>query len=147
MYQNNPKKYHEIEHTADAGIYATGNCLSELFANAAFGMRDILYGNIEVVKKEKLKIELVESTLQDLMVRWLSELNYHLCVESFLVSIIEALKIDLKNGKYTLNAQLTGDQSQNYISHLNTEIKAVTYHHLKIEKTGGKYVTQVIFDI
>jgi SHS2 domain-containing protein len=147
MYQDNPKKYHEIEHTADAGIYASGNCLSEVFANAAFGMRNILYGNIEVVKKQKLKIELIEFTLEDLLVCWLSELNYHLCVESFLVSTIEALEIDLKDGKHILNAQLSGDYSKNYIDHLNTEIKAVTYHHLKLEKTGGKYVAQVIFDI
>jgi SHS2 domain-containing protein len=147
MYQNNPKKYREIEHTADAGIHATGTSLSEVFASAAFGMRYILYGDIEVVNKENIIIELVESNLQDLMVRWLSELNYHLCVENFLVSTIKALKIYLKNDKHVLYAILIGDHSQNYLNYLNTEIKAVTYHQLKIEKSGGKYFTQVIFDI
>jgi SHS2 domain-containing protein len=147
MFPNNPKNYHEIEHTADVGIYATGTSLSEVFANAAFAMRHILYGHIEVTRKRSLKIKLVESNLSELMVRWLSELNFQLSVKNFLISTIEELRIDTKNAPYHLYAHLQGDSSQAYLTHLNNEIKAVTYHQLKIEESQGKFFTQVIFDI
>jgi SHS2 domain-containing protein len=82
-----------------------------------------------------------------LLVRWLSELNFQLMVKNFLISKIETLKIKTKNGHYYLFAQIHGDNSQAYLPYINNEIKAVTYHKLKIEESQGEFITQVIFDI
>lgn len=147
MYLNNPKKYREIEHTADVGICASGKNLPELFANAAFAMRNILFGYIEIPGNQCRKLKIIEANLPELIVRWLSELNFQLIVKDFIISKIEELKIATKNGRYYLFAQLQGDSSQSYLSHLNYEIKAVTYHRLKIEEVQGEFITQIIFDI
>ena len=147
MYLNNPKKYCEIEHTADVGIRASGKKLPEVFANAAFAMRYILFGDIEIAGNQSRRLKLVESHLNDLMVGWLSELNFLLTVKKFIIANIEKLDIETKKQQYHLSAQLLGESSQAYLSHLNNEIKAVTYHQLKIEESQGEYITKVIFDI
>jgi SHS2 domain-containing protein len=147
MYTDIPGKYFELEHTADVGIHADGNSTSEVFANAAFGMRHIMYGKIKVAEKMQKTIELTESTLPELMVRWLSELNFLLCVENYIFSSIENLSIKKQKTQFYLNAKLQGGDAQAYNKYHNIEIKAVTYHQLKFEKIKSGFFTEVIFDI
>ena len=147
MYIDNPKKYREIEHTADVGIMASGKSLPEVFANAAFAMRHILFGCIDISGNRNRRLKLIETNLPELMVRWLSELNFQLTVKDFLISTIEKLRIERESGQYHLFAKLRGDNSHAYLVHLNNEIKAVTYQQLKIEESQGEFFTQVIFDI
>ena len=147
MYFNNPKKYREIEHTADVGIWASGKNLSEVFANAAFAMRYILFGDIEIAGNQSRRLKLVESHLNDLMVGWLSELNFQLTIKEFIISNIEKLHIETKKKQYYLYAQLRGQSSQAYLSHLNNEIKAVTYHDVEIRKGPAGYAVRVVLDV
>ena len=147
MYVNDPKKYCEIDHTADVGIYAQGDSYAELFANAAFGMRHIIYGNITVAKKRTKTIKLCDSTLSELMVRWLNEINFLLDVKDFLISCIGDLTVKTKEDQCCVKAELYGDNASQYRSFQKLEIKAVTYHKLQFKKADSKYYTQIIFDI
>ena len=45
----------------------------------------------------------------------------------------------------SLKAKATGKDLKNY--KVNTEIKAATYHGLKIEEAGGDRKAEVIFDV
>jgi SHS2 domain-containing protein len=147
MYFHDPKKYSEIDHTADVGIYAQGDSYEEVFANAAFGMRHIIYGNINVAKKRTKTIKLCDSTLSELMVRWLNEINFLLGVRDFLISCFGDLTVQAKKDQFCIKAILHGDKASVYGALQKVEIKAVTYHQLKFEKTDLNYYTQIIFDI
>jgi len=147
MYTKDTSKFEEIEHTADIGIKACGDTLPELFVNLAFGMLHIITGTKEsqLILKRSIKIE--GPSLTDLLVGWLSEMNYLLTVDHYLPNGIEIQSIERKQGNFVISADLFGQDSIPIEQNFETEIKAVTYHQLICEKRETEYVGQVIFDI
>lgn len=147
MYHLDRNKFHEIEHTADTGMQVTGMSLEELFANAAFSMTSIMYNCFPDQGTMENKCELQESTLNDLLVRWLSEINYLLTVHHLLLSNIPDLRIDRDKDEFILRATIHGIDSTKYEEHFRTEIKAVTYHQLSVNRDENNYYCRIIFDI
>jgi len=147
MFTKNLTKFEEIDHTADIGIFAHGDTLAELVANLSFGMLHIITGDVDdqKIKKRTLKVE--SPSLIDMIVGWLSEINFLLIVNHFLVTGIEIISIDQTFGNVVIVANLYGKESKSLESTFNTEIKAVTYHKLICEKRNDEYIGQVIFDI
>ena len=140
-------KWKEIEHTADVGIIAYGKSMEELFENAAFGMLHISYGNLSIDANLSLKIDIDEPDETHLLVAWLSELNYLTLNNDFLTHTIKELQLTQTENNCRLQAEISGTQAGNFLDFFNTEIKAVTYHKLKIVKKKDHYECQVIFDI
>jgi SHS2 domain-containing protein len=141
------KKFREIEHTADTGLEVSGDTLAQLFANAAFGFYHLLFGHITIRPSHMREIVLEEQMVHDLMVRWLSELNYLLQVDQFVTGEIHSLSVEKINASYNLSAKLAGNQDRKYINKARFEIKAVTYHQLEIEQNKSGYQTRIFFDI
>ncbi len=147
MYKLNNSKFREIEHTADIGIEASGGTLEDVFANAAFGMLSISYYQLPSQGHTSQSVELEESNLVELMVRWLSEINYLLTVHHFLPVNILQLHIKEINQNYHLQAVFDGCDSTQQQEAVRTEIKAVTYHQLELDRTDQGYLVRIIFDI
>ena len=81
--------------------------------------------------------------LDELMVNWLDELLYMhdtegLIFKRFLVRSFE---------KNSLKATASGEVLDPARHQIKAGIKAVTYHQLYVEKRGGLWEAQVIFDI
>ena len=142
-----PEKFEQFEHTADVGIHARGKTRDELYANAAFAMIDVMFETHEFESSKQTKIILEEAYEPDLLVNWLSEINYLLLMKDFLLVSINWLQIKKANNRYILNAELSGADRKRYNDRLTTEIKAVTFHKLIVEKREHEYFCQVIFDI
>ena len=70
------KGFREIEHTADIGIEVWGNNLETLFLNAAQGMYSIVFGELKNTAKDCFSFSVNEENPEDLLVAFLSELNY-----------------------------------------------------------------------
>jgi len=147
MYIIDTSKFHEIEHTADIGLEIVGDTPDALFANAAFGMYYLLYDNLEISGIYERFVRLKEATLPDLLVAWLSEINYLLMVKNFIANKIVDISVNSCNDSHTLEAKLLGDYSQKYEDYMQTEIKAVTYHGLSVKKVRNEFLARVIFDI
>jgi SHS2 domain-containing protein len=147
MFTTNPTKFQEIEHTADIGILASDDTLPELMANLAFGMLNIITGEFDNPPTIKRRIKVKGPSLTDLMVRWLSEINYLLIVNHYLVTGIKIISIEDTFGNYIISADLYGKDSTPIERTFKTEIKAVTYHQMICEKKDNEYIGQVIFDI
>jgi SHS2 domain-containing protein len=137
----------EIEHTADVGIQASGCNEEELFANLAFGMLHLMVEYIEPLTDKILTIRLEEPSVEDLIVSWLSEINYQFQVRSFIPYFIEKLIIREKKNAHFLEARLSGPDKINTSQSVKMEIKAVTYHQLFYRETDDGLTAQVIFDI
>lgn len=136
-----------IEHTADVGIEAFGKDLNELFANAACGMFSIITDLKKIEEKEQANIQTSQSSLEDLLHSWLNELLFKESTQDILFKKFD-VRIDEK--KLRLSGRVYGEKFDTNKHHLKTEIKAVTYHQLKIEKIKAKgaiYRTRVIFDV
>ena len=138
------KIYRTIDHTADIGILVWGKDLKSLFINAAKAMFDQmarLSKSAPKTPKRNLNIDLVAENSEDLLVRWLSEL-LSLC------DCEDAIFTEFKITQLTavhLKAVVHGIPRKNFT--FKTEIKAVTYHHLKILQDAKRYSAQVIFDV
>jgi SHS2 domain-containing protein len=140
-------RFEEIEHTADVGIKGSAPSLPELFANFAFGMYHLIVGSLSP-KAEKTKfLQITGTTFEDLLVNWLSELNYLFVVHHFISAVFSDLFITEKGAVYVLNTKLSGEDVRKYKDLIKTEIKAVTWHQLYLKETGTGYHAQVIFDV
>ncbi|OIO34299.1 MAG: hypothetical protein AUJ70_01380 [Candidatus Omnitrophica bacterium CG1_02_40_15] len=141
------KPFEFIDHTADVGIKAWGSTLTELFENAAIGMFAVIAGEEYKAQGSKIekKIEISKNTdnLEEILVSWLSELLY----------IFNREKIYFNNFKISslnnsgIKAETNGVNIGLYQSNLYTEIKAVTFHNLKIEETADGFNCTIIFDV
>ena len=138
------KHYELIEHTADVGIRISGSDLKEIFVKAASAMFDIIAEPCSDCTDLELKDFIIKQEAEDqegLLVQWLNEL---LSLSEAKELIFEKFKIDnLKQNQ--LKAVASGYPRENY--KIKTEIKAATYHELKIEKKDSKLEAEIIFDV
>lgn len=137
------KKYEIIEHTADIGIKAFGNNLSDSFQNAAKAMFDLITDNSEIKNIGQYNIILEAPDLEQLLVDWLSELLFLNSAKNLVFGIFD-IKIDEK--KCLLKAKISGEKFNKSKHNIGIEIKAVTYHMLQVNNKYPFFV-QVLFDI
>ena len=147
VYKKDPSFFSEIEHTADCGIAARGETLEAAFANTAFGMLHIV-GECDVTSAAgREPLALSRPSLPDLLIGWLSEINYLLLVHRFYMTSIQDLRIKSQNDSYDLSAILVGGEI-NWDSFSDaSEIKAVTYHQLSCQSDKNGYSIRVFFDL
>ena len=129
--------------TADVAFIAYGSTLNELFANAALAMFEVMIDTTGVKQKIKRKVEVQAEDLQSLMFNWLNELLVFVGAENLAFSRFD-VKVD--DRKFKLAAECVGEKMNAKIHELKTEVKAMTYHKLEINK-GKLWQAQVILDI
>ncbi|MFC1593985.1 archease [Candidatus Omnitrophota bacterium] len=137
------KQYEIIDHTADIGIRVYGADLKELFINAGHGMFEIIADNSNITATKCLKIELTAENTEELFVGWLRELLYQFNANLLILKDISIHDITPQSIKASVWCD-TIDKARHSIL---TEIKAVTYHELKVEHIDSHWQAQVIFDV
>ncbi|PIV39693.1 MAG: archease [Candidatus Omnitrophica bacterium CG02_land_8_20_14_3_00__42_8] len=141
------KPFELVDHTADVGIKAHGSTLTELFENAARGMFAVIAGEKYKAQGSKIekKIEINENkdNLEEILVSWLSELLDIFNREKIYLDNFRILSLN-NNG---IKAETSGVNIDLYQSDLYTEIKAVTFHNLKIEEDIEGFSCTIIFDV
>jgi len=136
-------RYEIIPHTADIGIKAYGKNLPELFKNAAYGMFEIIADMDGLKGSVKEPIEIKAGNKEELLVAWLGELLYN-----FYTKQIIFFDFDIEQISDTgLKAKAIGRHIGENRNRLKAEIKAVTYHELKIEEGRDSFIATVIFDV
>ena len=140
------KPYEIIEHTADVGLKVNGATIKELFANAAKGMFEIIRGEGQKTKgKEKRKIQIKKEVegFEELLVGWLSELLYIFNKDQILFADFKILELNNSG----ISGEASGEKIDLSQTALQTEIKACTFHGLKIEETKDCFTCDIIFDV
>ncbi len=132
-----------IEHTADIGIRVKSLSLGGLFKKAGLAIADLSLERQKTRYPEKHKIAIKQkaTNLEELFVNWINELLSVSAVESLAFENIQINQIN----KNFVDAVAVGSDIRNY--KINTEIKAATYHQLKVKKTGLIWQAEVIFDV
>lgn len=139
-----PPRYEFFEHTADIGAHIYGATLEDLFRNAATALYDAL-GKFELANPVAMRsVKLSAHSLEDLLHDWLTELLYDLEAHHALYDQIELTEITPS----ALTAKLRGGTIDFARAQSNEEIKAVTYHQLRVEQLAdGTWRATVIFDV
>ncbi len=139
----NIKRYEQFPHTADIGVRVYGKDPKELFENAAFAMFDIIADLDGLEGSIEEELDLKAPNQEELLVAWLDELLYNFYTKSIIFFKFNVEGLTQNSIKARAFGRLVG-QNRN---RLKTEIKAATYHDLKIKKTEGRYEVEIIFDI
>ena len=100
----------------------------------------------ELEPDEIKNVELKADTIEELLVSFLSEINYFLLTKKWFCTSVFSLSVK-HNIEFQLQTELKGVNVKDKTIELNEEIKAVTYHQLKIEKIENEFRTRIVFDI
>ena len=131
--------------TADIAFEAYGKDLNELFENSAFAVFEITANIKKINSKIKKIIKIENDNVEDLLFDFLSELIF-LKDKDYMVFNKSKIKIN-KNQKYKLNAQVFGEKISQKKHDLKLDIKAITLHMFKVEKTKQGYKALVVVDV
>jgi SHS2 domain-containing protein len=132
-----------LEHTADVGLRARGDTEAQACENAARGLMSLLSPSGEVRATEAREVVVEGTDAVDLLVRWLHELLFLFDTEGLLCA--EARVIEFSPQR--LRAHLRGERFDPARHEPGEEIKAVTYHGARFERSGAEWVAEVLFDI
>jgi SHS2 domain-containing protein len=132
-----------FEHTADLGLRIRAPDLDTLFAEAAQALFAAIVEDLSTIQpRQCLDVRLTADDREYLLFDWLKELLYRFDSEHLLFGRFEV---------HVSDTGLTGsawgeplDPSRHILSH---EVKAITYHGLRVEQTADGWLAEVIVDI
>jgi SHS2 domain-containing protein len=132
-----------FDHTADLGLRVRAATLDALFVEAAEALFSIVVEDPATVKPViRIDVNLTESDRELLLFDWLKELLYRFDAEHLLFSRFEA-----KVRPDGLTGAAWGEELERSRHELGHEVKAITYHGLKVEETPDGWLAEVIVDI
>ncbi|MEG8947593.1 archease [Rosettibacter firmus] len=139
--------YKFIEHTADVAVEVEGSTLEELFISAFSAWKEIVMGTNSQSREQSKKFLFSSKTLEELLIEFLSELNYQLYTKKWIINFINKILIHKVNENYHLDVEVFGESIKKKDYVIKEEIKAVTFHKMKIEEKNGNFSTIIVFDI
>ena len=120
-----------FDHTADLGLRVTAKDLNQLFADAAHGLFSVVVANPEAIEpQQRHEFTIPGDELEYLFFDWLNELLYTYETKHILFA-----KFDVCVDHKGLKADAWGEPVDPARHHLEHEVKAITYHGLKVERT------------
>lgn len=135
--------YRLLEHTADMGIEAWADTLDALFIAAARGLQEILFGQGCTTEGHlQLRVELQAGDEEELLVAWLGEILFLVEQRSFCPAFFVIDEI----GRQSLKGSLVGRYQQEGFRPLR-EVKAVTYHLLRVLHRDNRWQARVYLDL
>ncbi|HXI84237.1 MAG TPA: archease [Verrucomicrobiae bacterium] len=138
------ERFEFFEHTADIGAHIYGGTLEELFRNAAAALFEAFGSLQKSGTAGQRSVDLKAGSPEDLLHDWLSELLYEVESNHVLYDDFEFLHLNSQG----LKAMLRGGPIDFTRSQTTEEIKAVTYHQLRVEQLPNtSWRATVIFDV
>lgn len=133
--------------TADTGLEIEADSLSELFMAAAEGMFTIILGDA-CTSKASVSSEygLAADSAEQLLVDWLSDLLYRFDTQE-LIPVVYRIAVEGKASQTVLLGTVEFHKFEAGCDLAEHEIKAVTYHKLRIREEKGHLYCPVVFDI
>ena len=132
-----------FEHTADLGLEARADSLAKLFEALGEGLAEQICRRQTVALREHRRLTVAAENLEDLLHDVLGELLGLFHLERFLATQVKVERIDER----AVEAVAGGETYDPARHELDTEIKAVTYHYLKVAREGEHWTGRVVLDI
>jgi len=135
--------FETFEHTADLGLRIRAQDLPTLFVDAARGLFSMIVADLDSIRPiETVDLAVGGEISELLLFDWLNELLYtyetrHLLLAEFDVAVSDSGVVATARGEPV-------DSLRHQIDH---EVKAITYHGLRLERQGDGWLAEVIVDI
>ena len=135
--------FETFDHTADLGLRIRALDLNGLFAEAATAVFSTIVEDLDTVRPlDRFDIELLGADREYLLFDWLRELLYRFDAEHRLFS-----RFDVQVRDDGLKGSAWGEPLDPDRHELAHEVKAITYHGLKVERTPDGWLAEIIVDI
>ena len=132
-----------FEHTADLGLRIRGASREELFIESARALTAVLISNLESIRRVEARSIRVAGDEDDfLLFDWLNEILYLYETERLL--LVEYKLTFTSDG---LTAECEGEIADRSRHQLEHEVKAITYHGLRVTQSAEGWLAEVILDI
>ncbi len=132
-----------FDHTADVGLAARADTLGELFQALAEGLADVICPRASVRPQAETIIAVAAEDLEALAVDFLWKVMDTIQADHQMVAAVEIRDINETHAGAVLMCE-DYDPARHEIL---TEIKAVTYHELKIAREGSGWTGRIILDL
>jgi SHS2 domain-containing protein len=137
--------YEVFAHTADIGLRVRAATLDDLFIDAAIGLFSLIVGNLDDVQlRDELKFSISgkDGEHDFLLFDWLNELLF-----TFDSRRVVLRKFDVHITPASVEAKAWGEPLDSTRHRLEHEVKAITYHGLRVVREHDGWLAEVIMDI
>jgi SHS2 domain-containing protein len=135
--------FETFEHTADLGLRIRAENLNSLFAEAGRALYSVIVENPQEIRAvEEIPFTIKGNEAEELLHDWLTELLFTFHVHRRVLA-----KFDVNIQSSGLTAIVQGEKIDPVRHEINLEIKAITWHGLKIVQTPDGWMAEVIVDI
>ena len=133
-------RYEVLEHAADVMVRCTGKDLEECFENAAYAMIDQIVDASRIDDSVEKMVEISAQDDEERLYSFLSELLFIVDCESL---VFDSFDVTFDGDRVICKAK--GEPLDVKKHHAKSEIKAVTYHMLSVNREEPSVT--VIFDV
>ena len=130
-----------LEHTADVQVECRADSLAGLLESAARALYAVTLREVQSVSDHERVVEVRAANREEMLIRWLQELNYLLDIEHFVGT--QFVFESIKDGGACV--RLRGYRCS--AAERAEEVKSATYHELAIQQNDGGFMARVIFDL
>ncbi|KAF0244783.1 MAG: cytoplasmic [Planctomycetota bacterium] len=132
-----------FDHTGDIAVNLSAPTAQGLFSTAALAFAEAISDTSRVEAKVTRPIRAFGDDLADVLNRFLTELLVIFDEERLLLPHVAIHELD----EHGVTATAAGEKYDAERHEGRTELKAVTYHALKAEKTADGWRATVVFDV
>ncbi len=142
-----PYDYLEDAVTSDVTFRAWGRDLDDLFRACADATTNVMVASLETIEPIVTRAVCVSSEALDLLLlRYLDELIFYKDTEGLLLRAT-AVQVEPHLDMPRITARLCGERLDPAKHALVADVKAVTLHGLRVERTGQEWQAQVTLDV
>jgi SHS2 domain-containing protein len=135
--------YETFDHTADLGLRIRAAHLDTLFAEAGQALFSVIVEDLASIEpRQRLDVRLPAEERELLLFDWLRELLFRFDAEHLLLG-----RFDVRVGDDGLTGTAWGEPLDRARHVLGHEVKAITYHGLRVAAVEGGWEAEVIIDI
>lgn len=132
-----------FEHTADLGLRVRSESFEALCAEFARGLMSLLVNDLDAVQPRREELLEISGDEEDyLLFDWLSELLYRFCATKRVFC-----HFDVSRSAAGLVGRVQGEAFSAERHGYGREVKAITYHGLRVQRQGEQWVAEVIVDV
>ncbi len=135
--------YEILDHTADICVRVYGKSLADLLRNTALAMMELITDREKINPSQEIEVKTRGETEEELLVHWLEEILFLHQAKKMVFRDFEAHFVS----ETEIQGKAFGENIDADRHEIGLDIKAATYHNLKIEHESDKLKVDVVFDI
>ena len=136
--------YELVDHTGDMAFRVSGPDRPTVFRRAAAALFDLVAGVESIRERASVSLDVAGAVdIEDLLVRFLSELLYLHDAEDWLFRDVRVLEL----ADTRIRATAHGERLDADRHRIRRQVKAVTYHGLRFGPSGEGWEARVVLDL